>query len=56
MGYSTSTSLGKGEREQFEKVTKKHRKEEVQSKKWYASHKFSYVLFSVTQSFLLGFS
>ena len=28
----------------------------VQSKKWCPSHKFFFVLFSVTQSFLLGFS
>ena len=34
----------------------RHRKEGVQSKKWYLSHKFFYLLFSVTQSFLLGFS
>ena len=34
-----------------------HRKEGVHSKKWCHSHKFFYVLFSVTQSlFLLGFS
>ena len=33
-----------------------HRKEGVQSKKWCPSHKFFNVLFSVTQSFLLGFS
>ena len=38
------------------KATKRHRKESVQSKKWYPSHKFFYVLFSVAQSFLLGFS
>ena len=36
--------------------TKRHRKERVQSKKWYPSHRFFCVLFSVTQSFLLGFS
>ena len=47
--------MGRG-REYKKEATKKHRKESVQSKKWYPSHKFSYVLFSVTQSFLLGFS
>ena len=34
----------------------KYRQESMQSKKWYLSHKFFYVFFSVTQSFLLGFS
>ena len=34
-----------------------HRKEGVESKKWFLSHKFFYVPFSVTQSlFLLAFS
>ena len=40
----------------MKKATKKHKKEGVKSKKWYPSHKFFYVLFFVTQSFLLGFS
>ena len=35
---------------------KLHKKEDVQPKKRCPSHKFVYVLFSVTQSFLLGFS
>ena len=56
MGHSTSTSLGKGERVNGESNKKWHRKEDVQSKKWCPWHKFFYVLFSVTQSFLLGFS
>ena len=38
----------------MKKATK--RKESVQSKKWYPQHKFFDVLFSVTRSFLLGFS
>ena len=33
-----------------------HRVKGVQPKKWCSSHKFFYVLFSVTQSFLFGFS
>ena len=33
-----------------------HRKEDVQSKKWCPWHKFFYVLFCVTQTFLVGFS
>ena len=53
--HSASTSLGK-EGEVEKKATKRHRKESVQSKKRYHSHKFFYVLFSVTQSFLLCFS
>ena len=40
----------------MKKPTKRHRKESVQSKKWYPSHKFFYVLFSVAQPFLVGFS
>ena len=56
MGHSTSTSLGKGERVNGESNKKWHRKEDVQSKNWCPWHKFFYVLFSVTQSFLLGFS
>ena len=46
-------------REHVDKESNKkwHRKEDMQSKKWCPSHKFFYVLFSVTQSlFLLGFS
>ena len=35
---------------------KSHRKDGVQSENWFTSHKFFYVLFSVTKSFLLGFS
>ena len=42
-------------RESTKKATKRHRGR-VQSRKWYPSHKFFYILFSVTQSFLLGFS
>ena len=50
-------SLGKGEGVNEESNKKWHRKEGVQSKKWWSSHKFFYVLFLVTQSlFLLGFS
>ena len=52
-----STSLGKGKGVHEESNKKWHRKEGVHSKKWCHSHKFFYVLFSVTQSlFLLGFS
>ena len=52
-----STSLGKGEAVDEESNGKWHRKEGVQSKKWFRSYKFFYVLFSVTQSlFVLGFS
>ena len=55
-GHSASTSLGKGEGVGEESSRKWHRKDGVQPKK-YLSHKFFYVLFSVTQSlFLLGFS
>ena len=54
-GHSATTSLGKLERVDNES-NKKHRKESVQSKKWYHSHKFFCVLFSVKQSFRLGFS
>ena len=40
-----------------EKSNKKwHKKEGVQPKNWCPSYKFFYVLFSVTHSFLLGFS
>ena len=44
-------SLGKGESRQ-RKQQKWHRKDSLQSKKWCSSHKFFYVLFSVTQFFL----
>ena len=54
--HSASTSIGKGKKKDKESNRKLHRKEGVQSKKWCFSHKFSYILFSVTQSFLLGFS
>ena len=55
--YSPSTSLGKGGRVDKESNKKRDRKWGVQSKKWCPSHKFFYVLFSVTQSlFLLDFS
>ena len=54
-GHSTSTALEKEERIDKES-NKRYRERDVQSKKWYLSHKFFYVLFSVTQSFLLGFS
>ena len=55
-GHSASTSLGKGEGVGEESSRKWHRKDGVQPKK-YLSHKFFYVLFSVTQSlFLLSFS
>ena len=55
--HSASTSLGKREGVDEESNKNWHRKEGVQSKKWYPSHKFFYALFSVTQSwFLLGFS
>ena len=55
--HSESTSLGKGEGVEEKKHKKWHRKEGVRWKKWCPSHKFLYVLFSVTQSlFLLGFS
>ena len=54
--YSASTSIRKGEREDKESNRKWHRKESVQLKNWCPSYKFFYVLFSVTQSFLLGFS
>ena len=48
--------MGRRSRRKKQQKAKRHRKESVQSKKWYPSHKFFYVLFSVTQSFLLGFS
>ena len=49
-------SLGKGEGVDKKSDKKWHRKEDVESKKWYPSHKFFYALFSVTQFlFLLGF-
>ena len=55
--HKASTSLGKGKGVHEESNKKWHRKEGVHSKKWCHSHKFFYVLFSVTQSlFLLGFS
>ena len=40
----------------MKKAAKRHRKENVQSKNWYPSHKFFCPLCPVTQSFLLGFS
>ena len=49
--------LGKGVAVDEEKHEKWHRKEGVQWKKWSPSHKFLYVLFSITQClFLLRFS
>ena len=54
--HSASTSLGNGEGEDEESNKKWHRKEGVRWKKWCFSHKFLYVLSSVTQFlFLLGF-
>ena len=48
--------IWKGRRENEESNRKLYRiKEGVQSKKWYPLHKLLYLLFSVTQSFLLGF-
>ena len=55
-GHSANKSLGKGSRRR--KQQKWHRKEGMQSKKWYPSNKLFYELFffSATQSlFLLGF-
>ena len=50
-------SLEKGNGVDKESNEKCNGKEDVQSKKWFLSHKFFYVTFSVTQSlFLLGFS
>ena len=53
IGASTSLDMGTG----VDKESKKkcHRKEGVQLKKWFSSHKFYYVPFPVTQYFLLGF-
>ena len=56
-GHSASTSLGNGEGVDEESNKNWHRNEGMQSKKWSPSHKFFYVLFSVTQSlYHLGFS
>ena len=55
-GHSASRFFGKGQGEDKESNRKWHREEGVHLKKWCPSHKFSYVLFSVTQTFLLGFS
>ena len=60
-GYSASTSLEESNKKNKKKLKesnkKWHRKQGVQSKKSCPSHKFFYVLFSVTQSlFLLSFS
>ena len=53
-GHSVGTPFGKGEG--VKKATEWHRKEGVQPKKWCPSHKFFYVLISITQSlFLLCF-
>ena len=55
-GHLASISLGK-EKWVNQKSSKWKRKEGVQSKQWCPSHKFLYVLFSVTQSlFLHGIS
>ena len=55
--HSTSTSLGTGDGVDEESNKKWHRKEGVWQKRQCPSHKFLYVLFSVTQfSFLPGFS
>ena len=55
--HSASTFIGKEEGVDEESNKKWHRKEGVQSRKWYPSEKFFYALFSVTQSlFLLGLS
>ena len=54
-GHSPSASLGKGEGVE-EESNKKTQKGEHAVKKWYPSHKFFYVHFSVIQSFLLDFS
>ena len=55
-GHSASTSLEKGEEEDKESNRKRLGKDSVQSKEWCPSHKLFCVLFSVTQSFLPGFS
>ena len=47
--------LGKEAWEDKESKRKWHRMDSVQSKEWCPSHKFFYVLFSIIQSFLLGF-
>ena len=52
-GHSTSMSLGKGEGIDKKSNKKLHRKEDVWPKKVMSLTHF-YVLFSVTQSFLLG--
>ena len=54
--HSASLSIGKGKGKDKEINRKLYRKDGVQSKKWCSSHKFSYILFSVTQFFLLAFS
>ena len=47
--------FGRGKGVDEESNKKWHRKDDVQSKKWCPSHKFFYVFFAVTKSFLLGF-
>ena len=55
--HSASTWIGKGDGVDEERNNKWHRKEGVWKKRQCPSHKFFYVLFSVTQfSFLPGFS
>ena len=55
--HSASTWIGKGDGVDEERNKKWHRKEGVWQKRQCPSHKFFYVLFSVTQfSFLPGFS
>ena len=56
--HSASTSLGKGEGVDAENNKKWHRKEGVQLKRWCASHKFFYALYSffIPSLFLPGFS
>ena len=49
--YVTWEGLGIHE----ESNKKWHKKEGMQSRKWCPSHKFLYVLYSLAQSFLLGF-
>ena len=53
--FFQENSEQKKEREEMKKSDKKwHKKEGVQSKKWYPSPKFFCVLFSVTQSFVFS--
>ena len=52
-GHSASTSLGKGQGVDEKSNKKLYKKEVVQPKKWYLPHKFSYILFSATESLFL---